>query len=52
VLCYGVTREEAISHAGRLAIAVIADGIAQGEMAPSALQVCFAIPDDQLKRGF
>lgn len=48
VLCYGQTREEAISKAERLAIEVIADRIAHGEMAPAALAVSFSIPDEQL----
>ena len=50
VLRYGLTREEAISQAERLAIEVIADRIAHGEMPPSALQVSFTIPDEQLAR--
>ena len=48
VMCYGLTRDEAISNAERLAIAVIADRIAHGEMACSALAVAFTIPDEQL----
>ena len=48
VMCYGHTREEAISNAERLAIEVIADRIAHGEMASSALAVSFSIPDEQL----
>ena len=50
VLCYGRTREDAISQAERLAIEVIADRIAHGELAPSALGVSFTIPDEQLAR--
>lgn len=50
VLCYGSTREEAISHAERLAIEVIADRIAHGEMAAAALQVSFAATGLPLKR--
>ena len=48
VMCYGQTREEAISNAERLAIEVIADRIAHGELPASALRVSFAIPDEQL----
>ena len=48
VMCYGQTREEAISNAERLAIEVIADRIAHGEMASVALAVSFTIPDEQL----
>ena len=48
VMCYGQTREEAISNAERLAIEVIADRIAHGELPPSSLAVSFAIPDEHL----
>ena len=48
VICYGQTRDEAISNAERLAIEVIADRIAHGEMASAALAVSFSIPDEQL----
>lgn len=48
VMCYGQTREEAISNAERLAIEVIADRIAHGEMARDALAVSFSLPDEQL----
>jgi predicted RNase H-like HicB family nuclease len=34
VMCYGHTREEAIGHAERRAIDVIADRIAHGELPP------------------
>lgn len=44
VMCYGQTREEAISNAERLAIEVIADRIAHGELPSSSLAVAFAIP--------
>jgi predicted RNase H-like HicB family nuclease len=49
VMCYGQSREEAI-NAERLAIEVIADRIAHGELPSSALRVSFAIPDEQLAR--
>ena len=48
VICYGQTRDEAISNAGRMAISVIADRIAHGEMAASSLAVCFTIREEQL----
>lgn len=47
VMRYGQTRDEAISNTERLAIEVIADRIAHGEMAPSANAVSFSIPDEQ-----
>jgi predicted RNase H-like HicB family nuclease len=39
VMSYGGTREEAISNTERLAIEVIADRIAHGELPSSALRV-------------
>lgn len=48
VMCYGETRDQAISNAERLAIEVIADRIAHGEMPSSALASSFSIPDEQL----
>lgn len=48
VMCYGQTRDEAISHTERLAIEVIADRIAHGELPSSALGVSFSIPDEHL----
>lgn len=50
VMCYGQTRDDAISNAERLAIEVIADRIAHGELPSSALGVSFSIPDEQLAR--
>lgn len=50
VMCYGQTRDEAISKAERLAIEVIADRIAHGELPSSSLGVSFTIPDEQLAR--
>ena len=50
VMCYGQARDEAISNTERLAIEVIADRIAHGELPSSALGVSFAIPDEQLAR--
>ena len=48
VMCYGQSREEAISNTERLAIEVIADRITQGELPSSALSLSFTIPDEQL----
>lgn len=48
VMCYGSTREDAVSNAERLAIEVIADRIAHGELAASALAISFSILDEQL----
>jgi predicted RNase H-like HicB family nuclease len=48
VMCYGQTRDEAIINAERLAIEVIADRIANGELESTALAVSFTIPDEHL----
>jgi predicted RNase H-like HicB family nuclease len=37
VMCYGATREVAIASVEKLAVEVIADRVAHGEMADSAL---------------
>jgi predicted RNase H-like HicB family nuclease len=50
VMCYGPSRDEAIANVERLAIEVIADRIAEGELPSSALAVAFTIPDEQLAR--
>ena len=50
VMRYGLTRDEAISHAERLAIEVIADQVAHGELPSSALAVSFQLPDEHLAR--
>jgi predicted RNase H-like HicB family nuclease len=50
VMCYGQSRDEAISNSERLAIEVIADRITHGELRSSALGVSFTIPDEQLAR--
>ena len=47
-MCYGQTRDEAISNTERLAIKVIADRIVYGELPSSSLAVSFAIPDEQM----
>ena len=48
VMCYGETRDEAVSNTERLAIEVIAERIAHGELASSALNVAFSVSDEQL----
>ena len=48
VMSYGKTRDEAISNAERLAIEVIADRIAHGELPSSALGIAFTISDEHL----
>ena len=50
VMCYGQTPDEAISNAERLAIEVIADRIAHGELPSSALALSFTIPNEHLAR--
>jgi predicted RNase H-like HicB family nuclease len=48
VLCYGQTRDDAVATVERLAIEVIADRIAHGELPSSALAMSFVISDEQL----
>ena len=48
VLCYGATREQAISNTERLAIEVIADRVAHGELPSSSFNVAFTVLDEQL----
>jgi predicted RNase H-like HicB family nuclease len=48
VMSYGVTREEAISNAERLAIEVIAERIQHGDLPSSALNVSFLVLSEQL----
>lgn len=50
VMCYGQTRDEAISNVERIAIEVIADRFVNGELPSSALDISFTIPDEQLTR--
>jgi predicted RNase H-like HicB family nuclease len=50
VMCYGQTRDEAVSNTERLAIEVIADRIAHRELPSSALNVSFTVSDEQLAR--
>jgi len=47
-MAYGESRDEAISNTERLAIDVIADRVAHGELPSSALGVSFTIPDEHL----
>ncbi len=48
VISYGDSRDQAISKVEQMAIEVIADRIAHGELPSSALAVSFTIPDGQL----
>jgi len=48
VMSYGVAREEAIGNTERLAIEVIADRVAHGELPPSAFNVTFLVLDEQM----
>ena len=48
VISYGLTREEAIRSTERLAIEVIADRVAHGEMPASAFNVTFVVLDEQM----
>ena len=48
VMCYGQTRDEAIGNVERLAIDVITDRVAHGELPPSSFGVAFTIPDELL----
>jgi predicted RNase H-like HicB family nuclease len=51
VMGYGGTREEAIGKVERLAIDVISDRVAHGELASSALGISFSIANEQLARN-
>ena len=48
VMAYGATREEAIGNTERLAIEVITDRVAHGEMPPAAFNVSFVVYDEQM----
>lgn len=50
VMCYGHTREEAVSNTERLAIEVIAERIGHKELPSSALNLSFFVTDEQLAR--
>ena len=51
VMCYGATREEAIGNTERLAIEVIADRVAHGEMPASAFNLSFVVLNEQMARN-
>jgi len=51
VMCYGSTREEAIGNTECLAIEVIADRVAHGEMPASVFNVTFVVLDEQTARN-
>jgi predicted RNase H-like HicB family nuclease len=51
VMCYGITREEAVGSAERLAIEVIADRIAHGEMPANSFNLSFVVLDEQMARS-
>jgi predicted RNase H-like HicB family nuclease len=51
VMCYGTTREEAIGNTERLAIEVIADRTAHGEMPASSLGLSSVVLDEQMARS-
>lgn len=48
VMSYGETREQAITNVEKMAIEVIADHIAHGELSSSALAVSFSISGELL----
>jgi len=48
VMTYGRSRDEAISNVEVLAIEVISDRIAHGELPQSAFEVSFSIQDEHL----
>jgi predicted RNase H-like HicB family nuclease len=50
VMCYGTTREEAVGNTERLAIELIADRIAHGEMPTYSLNLSFVVLDEQMAR--
>ena len=50
-MCYGTTREEAIGNTVRLAIEVIEDRIAHGEMPASSRNLSFVVLEEQMARS-
>jgi hypothetical protein len=50
-MCYGTTREDAIGNTERLAIDVISDRIAHGEIPASSLNLSFIVLDEQMARS-
>jgi predicted RNase H-like HicB family nuclease len=48
VMAYGATRDEAVGAVERLAIEVITDRVAHGELPASTFNLSFTIVDEQL----
>ena len=48
VMTYGATRDQAIGAVERLAVDVIADRVAHGELPESSFNISFSIQDEQL----
>jgi predicted RNase H-like HicB family nuclease len=48
VMAYGAKREEAIGAVQRLAVEVVADRVAHGELPEASFNMAFAIKDEQL----
>jgi predicted RNase H-like HicB family nuclease len=48
VMVYGSTRDEAIGAVERLAVEVIADRVAHGELPQSSFNLAFVVKDEQL----
>jgi predicted RNase H-like HicB family nuclease len=48
VMAYGIARDQSIGAVERLAVEVIADRIAHGELPESCFNLSFAVQDDQL----
>jgi predicted RNase H-like HicB family nuclease len=48
VMAYGVTRDEAVGAVERLAVEVISDRVAHGELPASSFNLSFTVLDEQL----
>jgi predicted RNase H-like HicB family nuclease len=48
VMTYGPTRDKAIAAVQHLAVEVVADRVAHGELPPSSFNLSFVIEDEQL----
>jgi predicted RNase H-like HicB family nuclease len=48
VMVYGSTRDEAIGAVERLAVEVVADRVAHGELPNSSFNLAFIVKDEQL----
>ena len=48
VMVYGSTRDEAIGAVERLALEVVADRVAHGELPDSSFNLAFVVKDEQL----